>query len=97
MEKLKSRFEARAVAVASLLFTYAFFFEYLPPFRWVYLPYDLHGYHFPVLEYAFQSLRQGRFPVWDSTIYCGISLAGNIQAGLFYPPNWLVFAANIGR
>jgi hypothetical protein len=97
MEKPKPRSEACAVAVASLLFTYAFFFEYLPPFRWVHVTYDLHGYHLPLLDSAFQSLWQGRFPLWDSAIYCGISLAGNLQAGLFYPPNWLVFAASIGR
>jgi hypothetical protein len=78
--------EARAVAIASLLFTYAFFFGYLPPFRWVHVPYDLDGFHLPLLESAFQSLRQGRFPLWDSTIYCGLSLVGKIQAGLFYPP-----------
>src|SRR5262249_29720894 len=36
----------------------------------------------------------GRIPLWDPSIYCGVPFAGNIQAGLFYPPNWLLFLAN---
>ena len=87
----------KAIALASLLFTYLFFFEYFPPVRWVHIPYDLHGFHYPLADYAFQSLRHGRFPLWDPTIYCGMSFVGNIQAALFYPPTWLMFAFNIGR
>ena len=87
----------KAVALASLLFTYLFFFEYLPPVRSVHIPFDLRGFHYPLAEYAFQSLRQGRFPLWDPTIYCGLSFVGNIQAALFYPPTWLMFIVNIGR
>ena len=87
----------KVVAFASLLFTYLFFFEYLPPVRSVHIPFDLRGFHYPLAEYAFQSLRQGRFPLWDPTIYCGLSFVGNIQAALFYPPTWLMFIVNIGR
>ena len=89
--------ESLRVALLSLLFAYAFFFEYLPPFRWASFAYDLPGYHFPLLDYAFRSLREGRLPLWDATMYCGISYVGNVRAGLFYPPNWLLFAANLGR
>src|SRR6266851_4611209 len=85
------------VAGLSFAFTYLFFFEYLPPFRRVHIPYDLQGFHYPLAEYAFQAIRHGRFPEWDPTLYCGLSFAGNIQAALFYPPTWLLFAANIGR
>jgi hypothetical protein len=84
-------------AAISLLATWVFFFEYLPPFRWVYIPWDMSGFHFPLLDYTFLSLKQGRFPLWDPSIYCGASYVGNIQAGLFYPPNWLLFAMNLGR
>jgi hypothetical protein len=85
------------VAVLSFAFTYLFFMEYLPPFERVHIPYDLQGFHYPLADYAFQALRHGRFPEWDPTIYCGLSFAGNSQAALFYPPTWLLFAANIGR
>ncbi|MCW5976964.1 MAG: hypothetical protein KIT09_02750 [Bryobacteraceae bacterium] len=94
---MTSRSETRWVALASLAFTYAFFFEYLPPFKVVHIPYDLSSYHYPLLDYAFRLLRQGEFPQWDPSIYCGISFVGNPQTGLFYPPTWLLFAANMGR
>lgn len=85
------------VAAVSLLLTCLFFLEYLPPFWRVHVPYDLEGFHFPLFDYAFLALREGRFPVWDSSQYCGVSFVGNVQAALFYPPAWLLFAVNFGR
>jgi len=82
-----------AVAGLSLLFTGLFFFEYLEPFKRAYIPFDLPGFHYPLANYAFLALREGRLPLWDPTIYSGMSFAGNIQAGLFYPPNWVLWAA----
>ena len=87
----------KAVALASFVFTYLFFFEYIPPVRWVHIPYDLNGFHYPLADYAFQRLRHGHFPLWDPTIYCGMSFIGNIQAALFYPPTWIMFLFNWGR
>jgi hypothetical protein len=84
-------------AALSLLFTYLFFFEYLPPFSLVHIPYDLGGYHYSLFEYTFRALKLGHFPEWDPTIYSGMGLAANIQAELFYPPAWLLFAANVRR
>jgi hypothetical protein len=86
-----------AVAAVSLVFNYLFFAEYLSPLRRVHIPYDLEGYHYPLVDYAFQALKAGHFPEWDWTIYCGQSFVGNIQATLFYPPTWLLFAANFVR
>ena len=83
--------------MASLVFTYLFFFEYMPPVRRVHIPYDLSGFHYPLADYAFQRLRAGHFPLWDPTIYCGMSFVANVQAALFYPPLWLMFAFNLGR
>jgi hypothetical protein len=87
----------RTVATLSLVFTYVFFLDYPPPIRRVHIPFDLEGYHYPLVNYAFQALREGRFPEWDAAQYCGISLVGNPQVALFYPPLWIVFAANLGR
>jgi len=89
--------ERRLFTLLSLVAAWLFFAEYLPPLRRVHFIWDIEGYHYPLLSYAFKSLRAGRFPEWDTGIYCGISFAGNIQAGLFYPPNWLLFAANWSR
>ncbi|MCU1334775.1 MAG: hypothetical protein JWO19_356 [Bryobacterales bacterium] len=87
----------KAIALASLLFTWLFFFEYIPPVRWVHIPYDLNGFHYPLADYAFQSLRHGRFPLWDPTIYSGMGFVSNVQAALFYPPTWLMFLFSLGR
>jgi hypothetical protein len=81
------------VAILSLLCAYAFFIEYLPPFKRVFLWSDIGGFHYPLQVFAFRSLQAGRFPMWDSSIYCGISFVGNIQAALFYPLTWLLYAA----
>jgi len=87
----------RYVAALSLLFTVVFFIEYTPLFRRVHIPFDLEEFHYPLFDYAFQALHQGRFPQWDPTIYSGLSFAGNTQAALFYPPTWLMFACAWGR
>jgi hypothetical protein len=99
MERPPTRgFPSLNVVVAlSLVFTYLFFIDYLPPFRRVHIPYDLQGFHYSLTDYAFQAIRHGRFPEWDSTIYCGLSFVGNVQAALFYPPTWLLFLINFGR
>jgi hypothetical protein len=82
------------IALISLAFTYLFFAEYLSPFRKVYIPFDLWGYHYPLMDFAFQSLKHLRFPAWDPSIYCGQPFAANIQAALFYPPAWILYALN---
>ena len=81
------------VAALALLMTYALFFEYLPPFVHVHLWSDIAGYHYPLQAYAFNALKHHRIPLWDASIYCGISFAGNVQAAFFYPPTWLMFLA----
>jgi hypothetical protein len=86
-----------AGVVASLAFTWLFFAEYLSPLRRVHIPYDLEGYHYPLADYAFLSLRQGHFPHWDWSNYSGMPFAGNVQAALFYPPMWLLFLVNDGK
>src|ERR1019366_1464895 len=87
------RGELAWVAVLALLATYPFFCEYLPPFKRVHLWSDIAGYHYPLQRYAFQTLKEGRIPQWDPSIYCGISFAGNVQAAFWYPPTWLMYAA----
>ena len=81
------------VALLALIATYGLFCEYLPPFKRVHLWSDVEGYHYPLQRYAFQSLKEGRIPQWDPSIYCGIPFAGNVQAALLYPPTWLMYAA----
>jgi hypothetical protein len=85
-----------AVALLSLVFTFLFFVEYTPVYRKVHIPFDLEGFHYPLADYAFQAVRQGRFPQWDPTIYGGLSFVANPQTALFYPGTWLMFLASAG-
>jgi len=80
------------VPILALLAVAAFFFEYLPPHPRVHIFSDLEVYHLPLQRYAFDSLKAGRLPQWDPSMYCGISYAGNPQSALFYPPMWLLYA-----
>ncbi len=92
-----TRREFAAAGLASLLVTALFFAAFLPPLRERHLFSDIEGYHYPLLHAAFQQLQAGQFPAWDPGIYCGIPLAANPQAALFYPGTWLLFAANWHR
>ena len=86
----------RFVAALSLLFTALFFIEYTPVLPRMRIPYDLEGFHYPLADYAFRALKQGRFPQWDPTTYCGLSFADNAQTAIYYPPMWLMFALKWG-
>jgi hypothetical protein len=97
MPRFLARHERLSVALVSLVCTWLFFFEYFPPFRRVHFPFDIEGFHYPLWNYAFHALRAGRFPLWDPSMYCGSPFAANIQAALFYPPSWLLFAVNAGH
>ncbi len=87
----------RSVAILSFLFTALFFIEYTPLSGRVHIPFDLEGFHYSLADYAYQAIHTGRFPQWDPTIYGGMTFVGNPQAALFYPPTWLMLAANWGR
>jgi hypothetical protein len=85
--------ERLVVAALALVGTYALFFEYLPPFARVHLWSDIAGYHYPLQAYAFDALKHHRIPLWDASIYSGISFVGNVQAAFLYPPTWLMYLA----
>jgi len=69
--------------------------EYLPPFTRVHLYSDIEGFHWPLFAAAFEAVRQGRMPLWDASIYCGLPFAGNVNVALFYPPTWLLLIASL--
>jgi hypothetical protein len=85
--------EAAGLSLLALAVCALFFWDYLPPFKRVHLWSDVVGYSYPLHRYAFAALKAGHFPLWDLSIYCGISFVGNLQAALFYPPTWLLYAA----
>ncbi len=52
---------------------------------------DLAPFLYPNYYFAAQSLRQGIIPLWNPHLYSGTPFAADIQSGLFYPVNLLVF------
>lgn len=52
---------------------------------------DLLHSHFPYRAFLGESLRGGHFPLWMPDAFFGTPLAGQIEAGSFYPPHWLIF------
>jgi len=79
-----------ALAVA----TVAFFWQILlTPNHW--MPAgggDLAPFLYPNYRFAAAQLWQGVLPLWNPHLYSGTPFAADIQTGLFYPPNWLLFA-----
>jgi len=57
------------------------------------LPYsDLLISHLPNAQYAHASLTQfGQWPLWNAQIMAGQPFAADPLAGVWYPPNWILF------
>ena len=53
---------------------------------------DLAPFLYPNYRFAAEHLRQGVIPLWNPHLYSGTPFAADIQSGLFYPINLLVFA-----
>ena len=51
----------------------------------------------PWRKIAIDSWKEGKIPSWNPFNFSGMSLAGNIQAGVFYPFNILFFILNFPR
>lgn len=52
---------------------------------------DLAPFLYPNYRFAAEHLRQGVIPLWNPHLYSGTPFAADIQSGLFYPINLLVF------
>ncbi len=52
---------------------------------------DLAPFLYPNYQFAAHYLRQGDVPLWNPHLYSGVPFAADIQSGLFYPINLLVF------
>ncbi|MGJ5813535.1 YfhO family protein [Paludibaculum fermentans] len=84
-----SSIRLRRILVALVLLTAPLlFFSRAIITRKAVIPYDLPGYHVPQAGYLARSLAEGRLPLWDPYSYCGMPFAANLQAQVFYPPNW---------
>lgn len=52
---------------------------------------DLASFLFPTYRFAASQLAQGNLPLWNPTLYGGAPFVADIQAGLLYLPNLLLF------
>jgi hypothetical protein len=52
---------------------------------------DLAPFLYPNYYFAAQQLQQGVIPLWNPHLYSGAPFAADIQTGLFYPVNLLLF------
>ena len=62
------------------------------------IPYDIHGFHLPLISYVAQCVRIGVAPLWDPYSGCGMPIHADLQAQVFYPFTWLaIFAGNLSK
>lgn len=52
---------------------------------------DLAPFLYPNYRFAAQHLQAGTLPLWNPHQYSGTPFAADIQTGLFYPLNWVIF------
>jgi hypothetical protein len=52
---------------------------------------DLASFLFPIYRFAASSLRAGNLPLWNPHLYGGAPFLADMQTGVFYPPNLLLF------
>ncbi len=88
-------FPAELVAVAATLalITVGFFWQILLTAD-TWMPAgggDMAPFLYPTYRFAAEQVRQGTLPLWNPHLYSGAPFAADIQSGLFYPVNLLIF------
>jgi len=62
------------------------------------IPYDIEGFHLPLIAYVARCLREHVMPLWDPNSMCGMPIHADLQAQVFYPLTWLaIFAGNLSQ
>src|SRR4028118_641220 len=52
---------------------------------------DLTSLYFPGYVYAAQQIKMGTLPLWNPHLFSGMPFAADMQMGLFYPLNWILY------
>lgn len=66
-----------------------FYFPLL--FGGAYLWEDVIEQHYPNTVYTMSSLKSGELPHWTPYVFGGMPYLADMQTGIFYPPNWILF------
>jgi hypothetical protein len=53
---------------------------------------DLASFYYPSYEFAAQQIKSGSIPLWNPHVFSGMPFAADVQAGLFYPLNWILYS-----
>jgi len=62
------------------------------------IPYDIYGFHLPLISYVAQCVRKGVAPLWDPYTGCGVPIHADVTAQVFYPFTWLaILAGNLSK
>ena len=78
----------RSAAGLLVLQPIAFFWHVLVNPRF-HIPWDIEGFHYPLMAAMARALRAGEWPWWSPMIYSGYPMHADVQAQMFYPPAWL--------
>jgi hypothetical protein len=93
-----SRLAASAFVPALLVLQPVLFFWHVLINPTAHIPYDIEGFHLPLIDYVAQCLRNGVAPLWDPYSFGGVPIHADLQAQVFYPFTWLaVFMGNLSH
>jgi hypothetical protein len=85
------RFSVIAAPLALLGLVLGFYWRFLTTqYTWMDHP-DMARQVLPWYQVQAASWQRGEFPLWDPHVWAGQPLAGQMQPGSVYPPNWLLF------
>lgn len=84
---------ARSCFLIALLLVALLLFYYFPCLVGRADFYDGDNCYFfePLSRFVFNELRQGRFPLWNPFLYCGMSQAAVPSPSVLYPPGYFLF------
>jgi hypothetical protein len=89
----RSCFAAELAALGALFLSWVAFF-WRPLLSAAQVPRgggDLNSFFFPLHAFAARVVQQGEIPYWNPTLFSGLPHWANYQAGLLYPPNWILY------
>lgn len=56
---------------------------------------DMYARTLPLRSFVTSELKSGNFPLWNPRIFAGVPNHGGLEAGLLYPPHWLVLPLSL--
>ncbi len=83
-----SRITDYRLPITAFLLTLLLFFHKMAFSNLILARGDTFLYFYPYWQAAAEALRDGRIPLWNSSLFMGSPFVANSQVGFFYPLNW---------